>query len=165
MHVGDGTLGIALGDMRTQTKSTVFRKEARFGRGDDSLYRIGFNKDLIGSVASAASAGSDSIHVQLQGEALLADTRLSGKYLPVWISGYVTHGEIDRSVELAVAVNGRIQALTRAFRTTGIQRFRAMVPESALREGRNRVDVFAIEFHGGKRRLVRIGGTASRVGD
>ena len=71
-------------------------------------------------------------------------------------------GEIDSNVELAIAVNGRIAALARCRQYGDERRFGATIPESALRDGRNRVDVFAIEAHDGKTRLVRLGGTAAR---
>ncbi len=66
-------------------------------------------------------------------------------------------GRVAPNVELAIAVNGRIRALTRTFRDGSAQRFRALVPESALKDGHNRVDVFEIrESRRSPPRLVRL---------
>ena len=113
------------------------RKEAQFGRGRDSLYRIGVNRDLIGSTVALTSSELSGPRIRIEDESLLTDTRTTGDVVPARISGVVEEGKIDPGIELAVAVNGRIQALTRCFEDEGVQRFRAMVPESALREGRN----------------------------
>ena len=158
----DGTtLRLPLDVVKRHTQATVARKEAQFGRGRDSLYRIGVNRDLLGSTVASTSSGSRAIRVRIEDESLLGDTRKAEGVVPARISGVVEEGKLDPGTELAVAVNGRIQALTRCFEVGEVQRFRAMVPESALREGSNRVDVFAIEVQGATRRLVRLGGTTS----
>jgi hypothetical protein len=48
--------------------------------------------------------------------------------------------------DLAVAVNGRIQAVGRSFHLRGrpTEFFSMIVPESALRPGRNRVEVLEV---------------------
>ena len=61
---------------------------------------------------------------------------------------------------LAIAVNGRIAAVTRRYTLDGRERFAALAPESAFRNGRNDVDVYEIEAEGAGVRLVRLGGTA-----
>ena len=73
------------------------------------------------------------------------------------ISGIVESGEIRNNVELAIAVNGTIEALTRPFWDGGVQRFRAMIPEQAVRAGSNRVDVFAVKSQRRRTRIVWIG--------
>jgi hypothetical protein len=62
--------------------------------------------------------------------------------------------------DLAVAVNGRIRAVGRSFRLgrRRVQYFSFVVPESALRPGRNRAEVFEVEDGG--RRLVSLGGVS-----
>ena len=64
---------------------------------------------------------------------------------------------VPDDAELAIAVNGRIRALTRVFRSGDAQRFRAMVPEAALRPGLNEVVVYAIDDSGHAIRLVKLG--------
>ena len=63
------------------------------------------------------------------------------------------------SAELALALNGRVAAVTRTFDQHGQTRFSALVPEDALRNGRNDVEVFAVEGSSGSVRLVRLRGS------
>ena len=57
-------------------------------------------------------------------------------------TGLAVNGE---SMRLALAVNGRIQALTRTFdNNLGKAQFMAMIPESTLVQGQNTIDVFRI---------------------
>ena len=131
-----------IGDQRNATA----RRNARwFGEGWDSLYRIGTAKELLGLRIQETWPSSPTIRVRIEGRDRLQSARLSSAFVPVHISGVVQRGELDPGRELAVAVNGRIRALTQPFEKDGAQRFHALVPKSALVEGANRVDVFAIE--------------------
>ena len=51
-----------------------------------------------------------------------------------------------RGATLAVAVNGRIEAVGRSFHLDGDPRehYSVMVPEATLHDGRNRVEVFEV---------------------
>ena len=62
--------------------------------------------------------------------------------LPAFVSGPVKGLEPD--TVLAVAVNGRVQATTRAYRDGGRSVFTALVPPSSLREGPNAVSLFEV---------------------
>ena len=55
--------------------------------------------------------------------------------------------------DLAIAVNGRIAAITRSFRLDGATRFAAVLPEWALRDGANDVAVLAVGRAGTLARL------------
>ena len=47
--------------------------------------------------------------------------------------------------DLAIGVNGRIEAVTRPYQDEdGTPRWTALLPERVLREGANRIDVFAV---------------------
>lgn len=59
--------------------------------------------------------------------------------LPSFVSGRVEG--LERDTVLAVAVNGRVRATTRAYRDGGRSVFAALVPPSSLREGPNAVSV------------------------
>ena len=80
--------------------------------------------------------------------------RASG-VVPTQIAGDLHGGARGARREVAVAVNGRIEAVGRSFYLAGdpTEHFAFKVPEAALREGANRVEVF--EVAGGERlRLV-----------
>jgi hypothetical protein len=51
-------------------------------------------------------------------------------------------------VDLAVAVNGRVAAVTRTFDVEGSVRFAAFAPDSAFRNGANDVEVFVVRRDG-----------------
>ncbi len=59
--------------------------------------------------------------------------------LPSFIAGDA--GPLRPGAELAVAVNGRVEATTRVYRDDGRSRYAALVPPSSLREGANDVAV------------------------
>jgi hypothetical protein len=60
--------------------------------------------------------------------------------------------------DVAVAVNGRIRAVGRSFDLwwKGREYFSVMVPETALRTGRNRVETFEVLPSGALARLQRL---------
>jgi hypothetical protein len=130
-----------------------------FGAGRDSLYAIGDHRALLGARVGDDLPRSDTASVRLEDTASLADVRRSSSFVPARVAGVVDAGEVDEGTELAVAVNGRVRALTRCIVDDGEQVFTALVPETAFRDGRNRVDVYAIEEADGALRLVRLGGS------
>jgi sulfur carrier protein ThiS len=76
--------------------------------------------------------------------------------VPTQIAG-VLEGGSGRPRDLAVAVNGEILAVGRSFRLAGAagESFAFMVPEEALRDGHNTVEVFEVVGGGRLRLLVR----------
>jgi hypothetical protein len=70
----------------------------------------------------------------------------------------VRGGRRGENRDVAVAVNGRIEAVGRTFylRGDGTEHFAVMVREDSLREGRNQVEVFQVLRRGVLRRLARL---------
>jgi hypothetical protein len=101
--------------------------EARLLR--DGLYAIGPRPELIGRRVAAGSGGRS---VMVDDDAAV---------LPSFVSGRVG---LEPDTELAVAVNGRVEATTRVYRDGGRSVFAALVPPSSLHEGANGVAVFAV---------------------
>jgi Sulfatase len=138
---------------QAQRRRVVRRRLRQFGAGDiSSLYTgIGPNRGLLGrDVAGLArAAGSGGSATIARGE-LLSNVRRSSRLLPTQIAGLLRGGP-GGPRDLAVAVNGRIAAVGRSFRLAGraSESFAFMVPEDALRDGHNRVEVF--EVVGGRR--------------
>ena len=155
----DGTfVRAATSTVRRMRRSTVRSMAERFGEGRDSLYRIGRAKALLGRSIKPGRPGKRSaVTVRLDKPEWLTNVRKSSQYVPSRISGWVDKGQLGPGIELAVAVNGRIAALTQVFEDRGRQRFRALVPLSAFRDGFNRVDVFAVYDPRGKRSPVWLG--------
>ena len=103
---------------------------------------------------SVATGSQD--RVELEGESLLATVDMRSAFLPVHIVGRVAGTGMK---QLAIAVNGRIEVVTQSFRLDGTQRFAVLVPETAFHDGRNDVDVYAVDDTA-PLALTRLGGTA-----
>jgi len=143
-------------------KQALREQLASFGSTSSSLYRLGPNPDLIGkAVSSLPVEPSENEGVELDGQELLNIVDRRTDLLPTWIQGHLT-GDHQQREDLAVAVNGRIEATTWSFAGPGGETFfSAMVPEDALRNGHNQVAVLAV--HAGGRLEELKGGTAGTM--
>jgi hypothetical protein len=162
----DGSLlRIAVPLVDRDMAATLRRKSHFFGEGHDSLYALGTNTDLLGAKIDRLDVRvSNTARVLFDGASLFSDVRTSSAFLPARVTGTIEGVDIGTSVELALAVNGRIVALTRSFRSNGRQRFGAQVPEAAFRDGDNEVSVVAIDGPSSSRRL-RVLGRSSAAED
>ena len=89
--------------------------------------------------------------VRLAGASRFEDLRLTASVVPANVDGTVEGADAKR--DLAIAVNGRIAAVTRTFRLDGATRFAAVLPDWALREGANDVTVLGVDSGGALTRL------------
>jgi hypothetical protein len=140
-----------------QNDALVNRNSAWFGEGHDSLFDIGINKELLRTRVDMRWPEAQTVHVVLDNTSKLANVKRSTGFIPAHVTGRVVDGHIANGTELAVAVNGRIRALTRCVLDRGKQRFGALVPEEAFKDGFNLVEVFAIGARGTAGPPVRIG--------
>jgi Sulfatase len=131
---------------KARRREVVRRRLEMFGSGDlAALYTgIGPNRGLIGrevrGVARAAARGT------IVKAGMFATVRRASGVVPAQIAGHIEGGSGDPR-DLAVAVNGRIEAVGRSFRLAGdpTEHFAFMVPEDSLLEGRNTVEVLEVE--------------------
>jgi len=140
--------------------ATARRNAALFGKGDDSLYRLGPYSQLLGravGVARGAAATRDDVRLERASD--FADVRTRSLYVPSLIEGEVAADAAPPGRSLAIAVNGRVAATTKTFDAEGHSHFTSLVPEGAFRGGANSVDVYAIRESAGALRLARLGGT------
>jgi hypothetical protein len=123
---------------------SLARQVGIFGTGSFAgVYAIGPHRGLLGRAVSTLTVRpSSSLGVELDGRSLLDSVDPSGEFVPTYVAGSVT-GTTAR-LDLAVALNGTVRAVTETFRQDGETRFAAFVPESSLRAGRNSVDVFVV---------------------
>jgi hypothetical protein len=136
-----------------QRRRVVRRRLRQFGSGDlTSLYTgIGPNRGLIGrDVGAVARVAGSARRGTIARSGLFSNVRRSSGIVPTQIAGLLEGGSGERR-DLAVAVNGEIAAMGNSFRLAGrpSESFAFMVPEEALRDGHNTVEVF--EVVGGKR--------------
>jgi Sulfatase len=154
-----GFVRLGKSDLERDRAAEVQEKIRNYGSGEDPpdrIYRVGDDAGLVGSDVSELSTGGDSdARVDLVAEGEYANVDLSTPFVPTWVVGRVSGGT---GKDIAVAVNGRIRAVSNSFRldTGGDELIAVMVPESAMRDGRNDVEVF--EVSGGSE-LRSMGGT------
>jgi hypothetical protein len=101
--------------------------EARLLR--DGVYAIGPRPELIGRRVAAG------------GRRVVVDPEAA--VLPSFVSGRVD--DLRPGADLAVAVNGRVEATTKTYRDGGHTVYAALVPPSSLRAGPNAVRVLAAD--------------------
>ncbi len=129
--------------------NTVRRKISLFGSGEDprSIYRIGRFRSLVGrKIEQLAHAGTSDLELKLKAEWSFREVDLDGPFLPAHIEGRIIPRQrsLDR-LHLAVAVNGRIEAVTQTYQDPeSAWSFIAMVPETVFKAGSNQVEVFVI---------------------
>ena len=129
-------------------RQVVRRRLRDFGSGSQGLFTgIGPNRVLLGQSSSApARAPAGTLRATIAAVGELRRVRRSSGLLPTQIAGDLTGGRGGARRDVAVAVNGRIEAVGRTFRLTGdpVEHYSLMVPETALRDGRNAVEVFQV---------------------
>jgi hypothetical protein len=145
---------------KAQRRRVVRRRLRQFGAGDLArlFTGIGPNRGLIGREAdSLARVAASDVRAAIVQDGLFANVRRRSGVVPAQIAGHLEGGGPGEARDLAVAVNGRIEAVGRSFRLAGdpTEHFAFMVPESSLREGRNAVEVFEVIASERVRLLVR----------
>jgi hypothetical protein len=152
----NATVSVPARRWKALRRAAVRRRLALFGSGDlTSLYTgIGPNRRLIGrDVSDLARAAAGPVSASVMRAEMYANVRRSSGVVPAQVLGVLNGGGSGR--DLAVAVNGRVEAVGKSFRLAGegTERFAFMVPEESLREGRNDVDVYEV-LRGGRLRLL-----------
>ena len=142
---GGRAVSSPLSVLREKRSRTLARQVAEFGTGPFSnVYRIGPNQGLLGrSIAAIPVGTAPGPGIDLDDSSLLNNVDLTSGFVPSYIEGAL-HAKNGPQLELAVAVNGRIAAVTRTFAQYGQRRFSAFVPETALRQGDNTVGIYAV---------------------
>jgi hypothetical protein len=145
-------VSISAGAWEARRRAVVRRRLRQFGWGDHGLYtRIGPNRQLIGQAPDALPhAGASRLRARVAAGDALRDVRRARGIVPTQIAGSLS-GAPGRKRDIAVAVNGRIEAVGRTFFLAGDQteHFAVNVPEAVLHDGRNQVEVY--EVLGGRR--------------
>ena len=137
-------LKIPAADFKRERQEIIDRNHRLFGTGSDGpdrIYEIGPHPELIGQPASAAGPKLD---VDLSYAKDYGRVNPASGYVPVHVVGRV-NGPDRHPRDIAVAVNGTIRGVGNTF-TLAVgdpgELVSVMVPETAFRKGRNRVEVF-----------------------
>jgi hypothetical protein len=139
--------------------ATARRNVAWLGQGADSLYRIGPRQDLLSRpVAKLRAFLADDARVGIPRLSDLEHVRKASGYLPVHFLARISWDSLRPAEDVAVAVNGRVAAVTRPFPMRGETWVDAMIDEKLLRDGQNHIGVYAVRGRGGATRLIFLGG-------
>jgi hypothetical protein len=142
------TIEISGGRWEARRAAVVRRRLRQFGSGDlASLFTgIGPHRELIGREVGDPGPRASSVRAALAQPRLFADVRPDSGVVPAQIAGDLRGGRAGARRDLAVAVNGRIEAVGRSFYLEGdpVEHFALMVPESSLRSGRNSIELYEV---------------------
>jgi hypothetical protein len=113
--------------------------------GRKDLYAIGpgTSESLIGRDAQGLAGGSSQGSFTLDQEAAYDDLNPEAEIFPSLVGGELSG--IEPQTVLAVAINGRVTAVTRSYERDDSIRFYAMVPPTAFRPGSNSIEVYVVE--------------------
>jgi hypothetical protein len=143
---------------KARRRAVVRRRLRHLGSGDwASLYTsLGPNRELIGQDA-AATRSAQGTRATISLARSFARVRRSSGMVPCQIAGRIQGSGPPRERNLAIAVNGRIAAVGRSFHLKGesVESYSVMVPEDALRDGRNTVEVLEVTDEGAMVLLAR----------
>ncbi|HEY1358291.1 MAG TPA: sulfatase-like hydrolase/transferase [Thermoleophilaceae bacterium] len=144
-------------------RANILRAWHLFGTGAESrrlygspygaLYRVGPHPSLIDRKVSSVRGGTPSrAHVRLPDAHRWRAVDTRSPVLPVKVAGVITQPGHRTERDLAVAVNGRVRAVGRSVRLRGghDELFSVLVPEHALRQGRNSVRVYEVTGRGSR---------------
>ena len=145
-------------------RRSALRRMVRFFGSNDygrGLYATGPGSDLLGTrTAAAAVADSPDARIELDAAETYRGVRPDARLLPALVSGRII-GDVAERAPLAIALNGRVRAITASFADEEELRFAAIVAPQGFREGPNTIDVFTIDGPSGARRLDRLPLSAS----
>jgi hypothetical protein len=156
---GPTAVSMSLRSLRAQRMRTLRQKVATFGSGPfASIYRLGPHRNLLGRDVSALSVRTGSVNKAKILNPSRSDLKAvdpSALFVPVYYQGTIS-GANSEQLDLAIALNGKIQAVTQTYVQDETTRFAAMVPETALRPGRNSVAVYSVSGSGRALKLTKL---------
>jgi hypothetical protein len=125
-HAGEPVLTEPLGSVLAKRRAREEVEARLLRRG---VYAIGPRPDLIGR--------------RIEGGSRRVTVDPGAPVVPSFVSGFADG--LRPEAELAVAVNGRIEATTRVYRDGERPRYAALVPPSSLRAGANTIAVLEVQ--------------------
>lgn len=125
------------------------RKLSLFGSGDqqEGLFGVGPHHELIGrAVESVAPISALRMELDTHGDSHFSNVDLNAPLVLTHITGEILRPQQGnfKPLQLAVAANGIIRAVTQTYQLGKQERFAALLPESALRPGRNAVEIYTV---------------------
>jgi hypothetical protein len=152
VHKSNGDLAVGDFEELVERRGRVLERQVElFGDADEppGLFAVGPHPELLGrEVDGLAAQGPDAPTYVLYGDSWYDP---DAPVLPTRIAGEID-GERGGE-DVAIAVNGRIAAVTRTFSFAGKTLISALLPESAFRAGANQVRLYLVRDTGDGLRL------------
>ena len=157
----DGLVTAPLDALVQARDALVERQIGLFGEGagGPGIFSIGPHPELIGQRVATTTKGEPAgLEATLAGEvrSLLRDLPRDSSAVPSPVYGSLEGDGAENRLPIAVAVNGRIAAVSWTD-GGGSATFSALLPEESFRPGRNRVEVFLIREDTGGVELASLG--------
>ena len=129
-------------DVLATSAASVARRVERFGTGDlGAVFVVPGTADVIGREVIDFRIDSREVQGTLENQLGFANVDPQAETLPLLVRGRL----LERSrPTLAIAVNGRLVATTVPFEERRATWYSTMIPEWALRAGRNEVGVYVV---------------------
>jgi hypothetical protein len=137
---------VVLEDVEGGLITSRLHVESLFSRsnGHLELYDLGHHHELLGADSDDMVSGSSGITATVEDVNEFARVLVEGGLVPGFIEGQLT-GPIDDDLEIAVALDGRIQTVVPVFGVEdGHGRFSAILPDDAFVEGFNHLQLLAV---------------------
>ena len=148
-------LTLSLPEFKRRIRASLERKIRLFGSdgGPPGLFAIGPHPELLGR--TVAGLPRAPVTAEINGADAYSSVHLRSDFLPAHLTGTIRDEGGPRVRDLAAALNGRIVAVGESFTLAGshTENFSILLPESAFREGRNRVQLLSVTDEGGGLRL------------
>lgn len=142
-------------------RDALVRRQARLlgpGDGPSGVYRMGPDVEQLGErVADLAVSPARDQSVDIDESNSFSSVDPNGPLVPIRVAGTLTAGEVGVEGPLAIAVNGRVVGSAQTFADGDQARFSSLIDPTVLRQGPNKVEVFASSSAG----LERLGATAA----
>lgn len=141
--------------------ATLQNKLALFGSGDvQTIYEFGPHPQLLNLPISGQNTRlNDSLMYELNQQIYLDEVDLSSSGIPSWLTGRIVSDIDIKSVDgldLLIAVNGRSVASTTSYEAGDEHQFSVLIPESALTNGHNEVELYRVQQSGNLQTLEKL---------
>jgi hypothetical protein len=148
---------IGLPELERRRRANRLRRARLFETGAESglllgspwlaVYRAGSHPELFGRrVRGLDVTAAGAVRARVANLGLTDHVRPGARLLPTRITGVLEGGPPSGLRDVAVGVNGTVWATGRSFRLKGrsAEYFSLLVPEEALRRGRNEIQLFEV---------------------
>ncbi len=136
---------LALGDLSADRAASLERKARRFGRKPLELYAPSGARHLLGmNVSRSGLRAAQDVKISINNPEQFEAVARDRDPLPIYVRGVLTTSRPD-PLNVAVVVNGIVTAIAESYQDRDGHLFGTLIPETALRDGKNTVMAFVVD--------------------